>query len=288
MKMLLLGKTKIRILIIVSVGLILAWTGFIFRVDRTWRRIESTKTIRIGYAVEAPYAFVSKSGEVSGESPELARLVASSMGITNLIWRNIEFGSLIDELESGNIDVIAAGLFITPERAKHVAFSHPTFQARCGLLVAKGNPKGLHDDRKLVEDPTARLAVLAGSVEEDHYRSSGISSDRLISAPDALTARTAVGSGLVDALALSSPTVNWMAQNDPTGRTEPARPFQSEPGYQPDFGAFAFRLGDQSLLRKWNEALDEILGNDAHRAIIFPLGFTADDIPHPTHGKDSP
>lgn len=64
--------------------------------------------IRIGYAIEAPYAFLRADGEVTGESPEVARRVVARLGIPHIEWRLAEFSELISELEDGRIDVIAA------------------------------------------------------------------------------------------------------------------------------------------------------------------------------------
>ena len=54
--------------------------------------------LRVGYAVEAPYAFLTPEGEVTGESPEIARAMAQQLGIPKVEWRLTEFGSLIDAI----------------------------------------------------------------------------------------------------------------------------------------------------------------------------------------------
>lgn len=84
--------------------------------DNSLTSLQQSSTIRIGYAVEAPYAFLTTDGEVTGESPEIAKRVARQLGFNNIIWRQTEFGDLLDELEAGRIDVIAAGMFVTPVR----------------------------------------------------------------------------------------------------------------------------------------------------------------------------
>jgi Bacterial extracellular solute-binding proteins, family 3 len=105
--------------------------------DQSLTRLQQEGTIRIGYAVEAPYAFLKPGGEVTGESPKVAKQIVARPGIRRIEWRQSEFGSLISGLESGRFDVIAAGMFITPERAQRVSFSEPTFHVQQGLLVPK-------------------------------------------------------------------------------------------------------------------------------------------------------
>ncbi len=146
-----------------------AVAGALCLADSSLRALQRAGTIRVGYAVEAPYAFVTPDGEITGESPEMAKRIVGRLGIRSIVWRGMEFRSLIDELEAGNIDLIASGLFVTPERARRVAFSKVTFHVRSGLLVAKGNPKKLCSCRQVLHDPSVRLAVLSGSVEERLY-----------------------------------------------------------------------------------------------------------------------
>jgi len=175
----------------IAAAVIMAVLSLMFR-DASLTRHRKEGVIRIGYALEAPYAFLTSEGEVTGESPEVARQIAVRLGISNVAWRLSEFATLIPKLEAGLIDVIAAGMFITPERAKRVNFSVPTFQVRQGLLVPKGNPRQLHSYRQAAEIVDIYIAVLAGSVEEDMLRRHGLPDRRLIIVPDALTGRVAV------------------------------------------------------------------------------------------------
>jgi membrane-bound lytic murein transglycosylase MltF len=73
----------------------------------------------------------------TGESPEVAKQIAARLEVRQVKWRQAEFGALIAELEAGRIDVIAAGMFMTPERAQRVSFSVPSFHVRQGLWCPK-------------------------------------------------------------------------------------------------------------------------------------------------------
>jgi len=248
-----------------------------------------TRPLRIGYAVEAPHAFLRPGGEVTGQSPEVARLVAARLGIPRIEWRVAEFGALIDELEQGRIDVIAAGMFITPERARRISFSEPIFHVSQGLLVARGNPRKLASYQNALRNPRVRVAVISGAVEEQILRRIGLPGSQLVPVPDALTGRVAVETGMADALALSSPTIEWMAGREQLGRTEKVRPFE-----QPDpelirrtgYGAFAFRKEDKTLRNAWNAAQKTVLASDAYKNIMREFGFTPDDYPGPHSTKE--
>jgi polar amino acid transport system substrate-binding protein len=254
--------------------------GYLFR-DRSLEQVLEAGAIRVGYAVEAPYAFLTPGGEVTGQSPELVRLIAARLGIPRVEWRLTEFGALIGELLDGRFDLVAAGMFITPERAKRVRFSEPVFRVGQGLLVAPGNPLGLHSYQGAV-DEGGRIAVLTGSVEEALLRRMGLAPPLLVPAPDVQTGRAAVEAGLADALALSSPSLRWMSMEEPLVRCRMAWPFE-----QPDpaltgpmgYGAFVFRPGEEALARVFDRAIRDILPGPEYRNMALRFGFTDLDSP---------
>ena len=96
--------------------------------------------IRIGYANEAPFAYMdSQRAEVTGESVEIARVVLKRMGINQVEGVLTEFGSLIPGLQARRFDIIAAGM--SRERCGQAAFSNPTYGVSQAMLVKQGNPK---------------------------------------------------------------------------------------------------------------------------------------------------
>ena len=250
--------------------------------DDTLARIRADGMIRIGYAVEPPYAFVTPKGEVTGESPEVAKTLVARLGIERIAWSQMAFSELIPALQTGRIDVIAAGLFVSEARARQVRFSRPTFRVRPALLVAKGNPHGLRACEDLLGQPELRVAVVAGSVEQALLRRVGLADERLVPVPDALTGYKAVESGLVDVLTLSSPTLRWHLEQAPLAGTElvqvPDQP-TTLAGADYGIGAFAFRLTDQRLVQAWDEAAHDYIGGTEHRALLEQFGFSSTEIP---------
>jgi polar amino acid transport system substrate-binding protein len=242
--------------------------------DRSLARLRGGEPLRVGYAVEAPYAFITPAGRVTGESPETARKVAERLGLGEPEWVLTDFGSLIGQLKAGRFDVIAAGLFITEERKRDVVFSRETARVSPGLLVAKGNPHGLSTYRQAVGNKQVKLAALDGSVECSALAASGMPAARLVIVPDANAGLALLLAGKVDGFALSRPTVNWMAAREENlGRLEAvAEPALTDHG---DEGrvAFAFRKEDRRLRQAWDRALADVLSGDEHRAMLRELGF---------------
>lgn len=247
--------------------------------DGSLRSIREARRVRVGYAVEPPYAFVREDGAIDGESAGLARLVVARLALGRIDWVATDFDELLPGLEAGRYDVIAAGLFVTAERARRVAFSRPTLLVRERLLVRRGHALASASYAQAIADRQSRVAVLAGSVEEAWLRHHGLQEPRLVVVPDARTGRVAVASGLADALALSEPTLAALAPRGEDGLVL-AEP-QNRPGEAPPPGqvAFAFRPRDAALRAAWDAALGELLGTPPHLALLVRLGLDPSALP---------
>jgi len=233
--------------------------------------------LRIGYAVEAPYAFLAADGSVTGESPLIAREVARRLHLGPIIWRQVEFARLFEELAEGKIDLVAAGTFITAARSQVAAFSVPTFRVRESLLVRRGNPAGF--TRFLPdEDEKRTLAVIEGAVEGPFLEGRGWKPNRLTAVPDALTGLGLLKAGRVDALVLSAPTLRYMAAQQGETAVEVVTP-PASPDNAGSAGALAFRREDRALREAFDRELLLFLGSPEHRALVGPLGFSEDELP---------
>jgi polar amino acid transport system substrate-binding protein len=265
-----------------TAGTLYWWFTVPSQFGSTLARIQQEGVIRIGYAVEAPYVFLNAKGELAGAEIEVARIVAARLAIPRIEWCQTEFGSLITELEAGRFDAIAAGMFITPERARRVSFSEPTFRVSQALLVRAGNPHEFHAYEDVAKPPLIKIAVLHGSIEEAMIRQMGVPETGIVAVSDALTGRVAVESGLAGGLALSSPTVRFMVRQQMLGLTEVAQPF-SQPALADSrltgFGAVVFRKTDDDLRQAWNRQLREFIGSAEHRGLFAEFGFSDHDLP---------
>ncbi len=241
--------------------------------SESWR-----DTIRIGYAIEPPYAFVNKNGNVTGESPELARIVARRAGIRSTRFVLCDFNRLIDALVAGEIDVIASGMFITPKRIKRIAFSQPTTTVHPGLLVQRGNPHKIDGYGAFTAGSGVRVAVLNGSVEQGYLLASGASSSAMVIVQTPQEALTALHDNAIQAIALSAPTVSFMVASSPSE-------FEAIAGFTPgeappeEHCAFGFRLDDTSLRQAFDAALAGYLGTQEHIEMISRFGFDRSALP---------
>lgn len=239
--------------------------------DAAWRG----GTVRVGYALEPPYAYRTPEGAVTGEAPEVARAMLHRAGITRIRWVLGDFNALIPDLLAGHIDMIAAGMFVTPEREARITFSLPTSVVGQGLLVRRGNPRNLHDYATLAGRADVTVAVLDGAVEHRQLLLLGMPAERLFLVPDAHAGMNAVRRGRVDGLALSGPTVVLQTRLHPD-ELEAAQPF-TQPVIEgkPAMGlcAFGFRKGDTTLAAKVDEQLQSFIGTPQHLDLVRPFGF---------------
>lgn len=264
----------------------LAW-WLVPRDDGSMARVHAAGGLRIGYAVDAPYALVSPTtGEVTGESAETARLVAEQMGIGRVDWVQSDRKDLQSGLLARRFDVVAAGLFITPEQAAHMRFSEPTLRVQPGWLVPHGNPKALPAYAALVGRSDLRIAVLQGSAEQARLARLGLPEAALITVPDAQVGQAAVLAGSVDALALSLPSVRRLAAEAPERLDAVAAVDPNNRADAPAYVAFAFHPRDAELQAAWNAAQAQVVGTPRHLATLGSFGFTADDLPGTVRTSD--
>lgn len=230
------------------------------------QRLAQGQPLRVGYALEAPYAFLDDSGAPRGESIEVLQAALARMGITQVQFIRLDFGSLLAELEQGRIDLIAGGLFITPERAQRVRFTRPTAAVRPALLLRAAAPAA---------GEPVRVVAIEGSVEAVEPGRYIVGEHRALVLPDARSAMAALRLGEADAIALSAPSLRWMAQNDGADlalRLQlidiPAR------GYP----AFALLPEEAGFAARLDAALADYLGSPDHLRTVEPYGFLAEDV----------
>ncbi len=255
----------------------------------TLQRLKKTGTIRVGYANEAPYAYMDESGRLTGEAPEVARVILGEMGIHKMVGVLTEFGSLIPGLQAHRFDLIAAGMYILPRRCKQIAFANPTYSVGDAFLVKAGNPKNLHSYEDVAKNSKARLGVVVGTVEQQWAGELGVPSDRLVIFPDTPSALAGVQSGRVDAFAGTSLTVQDLLRKLRSKQLAKAQPFKqpvingvSVRGY----GAFGFRKSDVAFREAFNKRLAAFIGTPRYTKIMSRFGFSKDNLPGKMTAKE--
>jgi len=246
-------------------------------------QVRDRGVLRVGYANEAPFAYMDQDrGRLTGEAPEIAREMARRLGIAKVEGVLTEFGALIPGLKAGRFDVIAAGMYITPQRCREIAFSNPTYRIGEAFIVRRGNPLDLHSYADVAAHPTARLAVVVGTVERGYARALGVPDDRVLVLPDAPAAVAALQAGRVDAYGGTRLTVDDLLGKLTGDELVRATPFANpvidgRPAV--GYGAFGFRKDEDGLRAAFDRELADFIGSPAHRKLVRPFGFTEAALP---------
>lgn len=239
--------------------------------------LRDSGTIRIGYAVEYPYAFVDENQQVRGESPDTAREIAKRLGFTQIEWIEMSFAQLIPNLQAQHIDMIASGMFITPERQQMVRFSHPTLQFYSGLLIPASNPKFLQPKDIENQRRDVRIAVIEQSV--DQMRLLQLDGEKIILVGDLIEGLDALDTLKADGILLPIPSLRDIASSFPDDYMLLTLNRSQTPSFNIHNVAFAFHQNDVALVNAWNEQLQQWVGTESQQQLIASYGFKPIDMP---------
>lgn len=126
------------VMVLVLVGLVTA-----AHADSIMDRINSGKTIRLGFANEIPWAFPGDNQEPLGFVNAITLGILKTMGYTNIEPVVTDWGGLIPGLKANRFDLITGGMYILKSRCENVNFSEPIGLFGDSWLVPKGNPKNI-------------------------------------------------------------------------------------------------------------------------------------------------
>lgn len=121
----------------------------------------TVKTLIVGTSADnPPYEFLAQQ-QLAGIDIDIVNQIANKLGYKIEI-RNLDFLSLIPNLQSGNIDIAIAGLTPTPERSNYVDFSIPYLSAK--LAVIYGGNIGIINN--LTDLAGRKIGVQTGTPQE--------------------------------------------------------------------------------------------------------------------------
>ncbi|MEU5522260.1 ectoine/hydroxyectoine ABC transporter substrate-binding protein EhuB [Streptomyces sp. NPDC047860] len=240
-------------------------------------RLRAQGVARLGIAGEIPFGYIDKNGKLTGEAPELARVIFKRLGVDRVQPVPTEFGSLIPGLNSQQFDIVAAGMYINPERCEQVIFSDPDYQMLDSFIVRKGNPLGLHNYQDAVEKK-AKFATGTGYAEIAYAVEAGYDRGDILIVPDQVAGLNAVETGRADVFAGTALTTREVVKK--SAKAEVTEPFKPIVGGKPhvDGGAFAFRPSESNLRDAFNRELHKLKDSGELLRILKPFGFTESEM----------
>ena len=128
------------------------------------KKADGPKTLKVGTEVTfPPFEYREKgSQEIVGFDIDLIRAIGQKLGM-EVELLDMDFEALIPSVRRGNVNLVIAGMTITPERRKVVDMSEPYFTSGLCVVVNKGNT-----DIQQPEDLKGRLvAAQIGTTGEE-------------------------------------------------------------------------------------------------------------------------
>lgn len=242
-------------------------------------RLKAQGTVKLGLAGEQPYSYIDKDGELTGSSPAIARIIFKRLGIPNVQPFPTEFNSLIPGLNSQQFDVVAAGMYITPDRCKQVVFADPEYEMRDAFIVRKGNPKNLRTYAD-IKKAGAKMATGTGYAEIAYAEEEGVKESEMLLLPDQLAGLLAVEQGRADVFAGTAVTVRNVVKQTKSRKAEFTEAFTPKLEGKPDLGtgAFAFRQSETHLREVFNRELRKMKKSGELFRVMKPFGFLPEEM----------
>lgn len=214
-------------------------------------------------ATGVPFSFIDPwTNELTGSMVDTARAIAGAIGLVADL-RIVPFSALIPSLTAGKIDMIAAAILRTPERAGIVAFSDPVYAYGGGLVVPASDPTPWPD---LAALRGKRVGAQVGTRFIDQVREAGV---RDVPTYDNLSDMLRdLGHGRIDAAYGDEPILRYQLR---TGARKGLRLVAEFRAPAKEELCLVLRKGDP-LLPRINAAI-AVLQRDAIPAIVKQWGL---------------
>ena len=124
--------------------------------------------LRVGVSLFTPWTMKDKNGELVGFEIDVAKKISKDMGVTPKLI-SYDWGKLIPALNEGKIDIIIAGMAITPKRALKVNFSLPYATSGISLATNIELTKNINSVEEL-NSPSIKIGVISATVSESLAR----------------------------------------------------------------------------------------------------------------------
>lgn len=221
-------------------------------------RKDATKYLVMGTNAEFP-PFETRGGEkgsdVVGFDVEVAKAIAVKVGLP-LKVEDMKFDSLLPALNAGKVDIVLAGMTITPERAQNVDFSSPYYKAtQVVLLLAGGFIPESKDELK-----GKKIAVQLGTTG-DGMAAEITGQENVRQFTSAMDAVVELMNSKVDCVVIDEqPAIQFAKKNPELMLVRLA--------FDDEFYGVAVKKGNAELLAKINEALAEIASDGRYDQFV--------------------
>ena len=193
----------------------------------------------------APFEYIDKDGEIAGVDVEISQRIADKLGV-ELEMVSMDFDGLIQALQAGKGDMVAAGLTADEERAKSVDFSINYIDTGLYIIV-KGEGSKVASKEDIAEGVT--VGVQKGTTSDLFVSDTTAEVSRYTRVADAVVA---VQTGKIDAVVCDELPATDAVTNNPDLK------LLDDPLTVEQYSV-AVTKGDEEFLKLVNEVLQEML-----------------------------
>lgn len=201
------------------------------------------KVYVVGTNAEYPPFEYVENGEIAGFDAEIIKEAAKRMGI-EYKWLNTNFDGLIPALQTKKVDIVIAGMSVTPEREKAVNFSIPYLTSNVAIVTNSKNPI------KDMNDLSGKsYGVELGTTKEASARK--IDGAEVVPFSSTTGALVALKSGKIDGMVLDESVSSKYIEKNP--ELVLVGVMEGEPK------AAAFNKDDKELMENFSKVLEEMI-----------------------------
>ncbi|CCJ37164.1 ABC-type amino acid transport/signal transduction systems, periplasmic component/domain [Methanoculleus bourgensis MS2] len=201
-------------------------------------------------AAYPPYSYIDKDGNAQGFDVDSMKWIAEKKGI-KVTFMDVDWDSIIPALQAEKIDMVYAGMTITPLRLEAVNFTDPYWTVNQDVVAAEGSDVTIDDvlAGKVIIG-TQRGCTAALWIEENLIETGKMPEQNLKLYSETPLAVNDLTSGRIDAVMYDDVSLKDIVRGTSVkviGSVDT----------QEDFGV-AIRKGDTALLEFMNEAIAEL------------------------------
>ncbi|APF20870.1 ABC-type transporter, periplasmic subunit family 3 [Caldithrix abyssi DSM 13497] len=130
----------------------------------TYQRILESGKIRVGY-ISYPPSFIKdpNTGKFSGIFHEVLQEIGKKLQLKIEYTEEVGWGSMIEAINSGRVDLICTGVWPTTERGKHVDFTKPLYYSTVRAYV-RFNDNRFDGNLTKINNPDIRISSIDGEM----------------------------------------------------------------------------------------------------------------------------
>jgi ABC-type amino acid transport substrate-binding protein len=233
--------------------------------------------ITLGIAPDFPYTYLDESDEPAGIDVAINNAVLDLIGITDVTYEIMPWGSLIPALQADQVDIIADNIHETPDRLEVIAFTGPAWWYGPALIVTDENPDNIQSYDDLTRDGVT-VGAVAGSAAAEYLNFLGAD---VTTFQDNTAEFAAAEQGRVSVI-LEDDTkfAAYKLQNESTNlmalEVAPPDLLISEYGYS--YARYGLQLSDCTLNFAYSRGLAELRANGTIGQILEQFGLPISNV----------